>query len=123
MTSIGVTTSSDSVAPAARPDIKMPGDDVLPSLPASDCLKYSNDENLIAIFGTIPDTTAPRPLYRDRTPSFCAIWYPTAIKLLLRGTGLNEKICTLDAVVVVLEPTVVIDGTLRTDAPRSCSLT
>jgi hypothetical protein len=34
--------------------------------------------NLIAIFGTIPDTTAPRPLYNPRGVSLAAICFPVA---------------------------------------------
>ena len=34
--------------------------------------------NLIAILGTIPDTTAPKPLYNPRGVSLAAICFPVA---------------------------------------------
>jgi hypothetical protein len=33
----------------------------------------------MAIFGTIPDTTAPKPLYKAQNDSFLTIFAPTPI--------------------------------------------
>ena len=100
MTSIGFTTATASVTPAARPAINMLvavlGCDLLcvdclhvprkvallvtcpVSLSASIPLYDSYEVNRMAIFGMIPPSTAPRPLYRPRAVSLRTIWAPVA---------------------------------------------
>lgn len=94
MTSIGVTTATASVMPAARPasarmsitasgakwsykprNVARP-DTVPVSRSAMDCLYRSYDVNRIAIFGTIPVTTAPSPLYNPSGVSLLIISFP-----------------------------------------------
>jgi hypothetical protein len=43
---------------------------LVPSALANFVLKYSKDEKRMAILGTIPVITAPKPLYREGNPSF-----------------------------------------------------
>ena len=43
-------------------------------------LYNSNEEKRIAILGTIPETTAPRPLYKAQNDSFLMIFAPTPMK-------------------------------------------
>jgi hypothetical protein len=43
-------------------------------------LYNSKELKRIAILGTIPDTTAPRPLYKAQKDSFLTIFAPTPMK-------------------------------------------
>jgi len=43
-------------------------------------LYNSNEEKRMACFGTIPEITAPNPLYNAKNPSFATICLPTEIK-------------------------------------------
>lgn len=53
---------------------------IFPSSLLKSCLYHSYDVNRIAIFGTIPVMTAPRPLYKARGPSFLTISVPVVTK-------------------------------------------
>lgn len=96
---MGETTKTASVVPAARPatiginqritrhiqanqDLPKKTERVLtlPSASAIHSLYNSNEEKRIAILGTIPETTAPRPLYKAQKDSFLMIFPPTPKK-------------------------------------------
>jgi hypothetical protein len=52
----------------------------LPLLSAIHSLYNSKELKRMAILGTIPDTTAPRPLYKAQKDSFLIIFAPTPMK-------------------------------------------
>lgn len=77
---MGLTTKTASVVPAARPARKTEPVLTLPLSSAIQDLYNSKDENRIAILGTIPETTAPSPLYKAQNDSFLTIFAPTPKK-------------------------------------------
>ena len=105
-TSIGVTTATASVTPAASPAVygrkqkqarsvgsslchnvrgrhsptKVLWPDTVPSEEASNCLYHSYDVKRIAIFGTMPVMTAPSPLYSASGVSRLTISDPVLMK-------------------------------------------
>lgn len=122
MRSMGDTTKTASVVPAARPantnglvntmyDVereresikslpkKTPVLEVLPSASANKDLYNSKELKRMAILGTIPAMTAPRPLYRAQNDSFFTIRMPTPKKprrlpcifVSDQGWGLNKQ--------------------------------
>merc|ERR1712072_1126948 len=91
-TSMGPTTRAASVAPAARPARKVDLPVSVPSADVKRCLYCSKDANLIAIFGTIPLMTAPRPLYRPKGVSLETIIFPVAKKPLGLAPGVLDAL-------------------------------
>ena len=121
-TSIGVTTATASVTPAASPAVygrkqeqvrsagpslfhnvrgrhsptKVLRPDTVPSAEASNCLYHSYDVKRIAIFGTIPVMTAPSPLYSASGVSRLTISDP----VLMKPRGFAWSSCQIQLVFV-----------------------
>lgn len=89
-----------------------------PSLPASSCLYHSYEVNRMAIFGTIPVSTAPRPLYRANGVSRLTISVPVWMKPRRFACGDNRQSMDVPACRPQRSQAVVrVCGATRSDVP------